>query len=432
MPGTTTNHSALYKIVFAKGIERLFNEDVEFRKVLKLGTEHWSGRSLILKTDYRRAAVGGVIGESAAERSAGAKAYLELTVPEATIYAKHGVTLQAIYASKGDDAAAAASLAEEIKGSRNDLALFTNLMFYGDGTGNLARVNGDPGVDSAPTVTVDPYSATLGKFGTKHLRPGMAVDFWDDNSANDEDYTVKNVAAAVIDAVFSATTFRLATGTYAGITDNDFICNANERGADGAGTYVGCGGLVNLIGDNSVDDTFEGITRSDYGPIMYSLVYPLSAALTETGMDNFLTRLRVNAQGAGQRADLPDVMFTEPATANTLRAIHAAARQFQDTSGDLGMKGELRFHHGSWSPRLVESVYVNPGNMYAINSSDLKVYEKRKAGLVDEDGLQLRKVPDYLEFGGELAWIGALGMKHPTLHGVMTNITVTDMGVVVN
>ncbi len=302
-----------------------------------------------------------------------------------------------IAAGKGNDKAFMSALDSEMSDARVAGLKDGNRQAFGDGTGQLALVNG--AVANSVTVTVDTP-------GVQYFFPGMRVDFY--NS------TTPEVTNALISSI-SETNSTITLSAAVTLTDNDIIVKAGiKTSAPSDGKEMM--GLAGISDNNSLFTTFQGLSRATYDI--------WNGTVVDAGGASFTTDLAQRTSDKVERRSgkTVDVFWSHRNQRRSYLNLTVPKKRFMSDKMDDGFQ-VLEWNGFKWAVShdcQRDSVYMFP-------KSAVEVFSMMPFDLDQSDGKILKHIPRTDTVEAYYKRYENIGSRHPAAVGRLKNLaTLTD------
>ena len=181
------------------------------------------------------------------------------TIPTKTAAAQFSISQQAMDAAKGQEKAWISTQAEAQSDLVEQFALRMSQMFYRDGTGAVARVNGAPGATSF--VVFDDQATNSGRtFGFKYIEEDMDLSASANVTAGDK-VCERNFSGRVSRKTESTLTVTVDPGT-GDLATTDYLFIGTKNATSKNRDFMG---LMGIIDDGNILASLQGIDRTAAG-----------------------------------------------------------------------------------------------------------------------------------------------------------------------
>ena len=307
--------------------------------------------------------------------------------------ARLSITDQAMQVSKGNEASWIQARTMEERGLMREFNQKYSELWYGWGTGAIARVNGAPG---NTTFVVDDDQATGAgyTFGTKYLKKGMVISA----SSTLTGYVADRTFKATIEGV-NNTTLTITVSNCQDLADGDYILWEDSLNRMPTG-------LMGIIDDGTFVATYGGKTRATAGnEWLHGYVYDVNGAITE---NRLITTAHTVEQNIGV---IPTLAVTTYGGLRAVANLFVGDRRFmisETTAGGIGYKGGwsgVSIQLGSMKKLNILTDRKCPkGNMFMPNLEDFVIYQLGEPHWLSMDGESVyRWVPNKRAW--EAAWV---------------------------
>jgi len=226
--------------------EQVFTKNVLQKNVLSNIAKHVGATTKYLSHHYARNIGTAAMGETDTLPTAGYQRYVQGNIPMKYNFHQMSITDVALTASRKSKEFLVDVLESEYQGCKDDMARQITRQWYSIGTGEICKVNGDPG--GGTTVNLD--NPMVGKNPTDYLEINSYLRFG-----------ATATTVGTIDSITDGDTFEL-TAAVGAIADNDAVYNAVSGTQSSKDNEMM--GLKGLIDDNSNITTLQGISRDDH------------------------------------------------------------------------------------------------------------------------------------------------------------------------
>lgn len=266
----------------------------------------------------------------------------------------------------------------------------------GDGSGFLGQISGT----GNNTVTF-----TVTNPDTRWLYPGMIIDAYTAKSSGSE------VADSVTIADVNEETGKITTAAVATMNDGNYIFR-NDASADPRNKDLI--GLLGMVDDGTVLDTYQGITRTTAGNNFNKgrLVSGGAAALTQIMVWGAAQKSWTGLfAGAGDST----VGLNDPLSMTYIAKLLTANERFVDTKEFTTGWKTLRFQIGGKAIEFIEDQKAYPGYIYFLNEKSMEFSFAKGAHFefMDRDNSILHYVPNYDAYEAIMFWYGNLACRLP-------------------
>lgn len=285
-------------------------------------------------------------------------------------------------------------LESEYEGAKNDMQRQLSRQGYGIGTGEIAKVNGDP--LTGTTINID--NPMVGKDATDYIEVGNILRF--------------GATAGTIETVASITdgdTFEIGNAVTA-IADNDAIYIAQSATQSNKDAEIM--GLKGLIDDGTNVTTLEGLSRSTY---IWWKSYVDDSTSQRSLSDSLLHSAWIEANKKGS----PKYILTSFDVISAYGQLLTPDRRY--TSGDMQLKGGFKGVDFNGIPMVAD--YDAPyDEAYFIDPSTLSVEELGPISFLDEDGAILDRSATTPAWNATLRYYANLAISAPNKNAAIRDI----------
>lgn len=381
-----TNISNVLQKVIAPAIQEVLPKETIWYDMLKVnsGVTAMANNTFYLSIRSGRHSGIAAIAEGATLPS-GKPAFSQANVSAKWLFGTFDITDQVIESAKGSPGSLVNYLMEQTKALKTDFGRELNRMFWGDGTGYLAKVaSGD--ATTGTTLTLDPVTAVNTDISaTKYLAAGMKI------YVNGDTDTIASVDSAT--QVTLTTGFTRVAGEYVQHADGDGAVAVEPMGADGL-----------IVSTGSV----QGITVNNWWKA--AQVESTSEALSEAKM--IAAYLKAKEYGDPRFIFMNQSLWKKYGT--LLTSLKKTADLKEVLSG--GWKG-LEFMGGNAS--VVLDYDTPDGKVFFIDPDSLTIAQLTPISFIDRGEGVLRRV-DYAAWQGVLRWYGNLCIKNMAANAKLT------------
>lgn len=302
-----------------------------------------------------------------------------------------------IEAGKGNEYAFMSALDSEMADARRAGLKDGNRQAFGDGSGQLALVNG--AVTASATVTVDTP-------GVQYFFPGMRVDFYNGTALEASNCLISSI---------SETNSTITLSAAVTLTDNDIIAKAGVKASapsDGKEMM----GLAGISDNNSLFTTFQGISRATYEI--------WNGTVVDAGGASFTTDL---AQRCSDKVERRSGMNVEVFVShrNQRRSylnLTVPKKRFMNGNLDDGF-AVLEWNGFKW----MVSHDCQRDSVYMYNKKALEVFSMLPFDLDQSDGKIIKHIPRTDTVEAYYKRYENIGSRHPSAVGRLKNLaTLTD------
>jgi hypothetical protein len=442
---TTTTADKILLDVVEPGLAQAFNDEVMVLDLATRKKKDYKGRKILF--DVKLSPGGGVGARSEAISGVapglpapGAPVHVNGTVYHKRIYGVLELTHDFIETSKGDKAAFAEGLADELTSKLTRMQKHANFMLLGDGRDILCTVATDGGgtfkKESGETlqVTVDT---------TRYLQPNDRVALWTSNSESStvvadggqsDTLGTLDSESVYVSSVDSDTTFTLKRDRLT--TGDCTVANANVvrmfyETEYNSGTLIhnGMAGLRLIADDGTLATSFEGLSRTTYPQWKGGVVAASSLTEGTTLSKNHFLKLahRVHRRGG----DDIDTFIMDPTLMREFLVItDNDIRYAPVTEKDPGYKeGSLHITIGKRQVELLMDWDCPYGVLHGFKRSDLEYWELTPLSLDNNGGAVLKQAKPYTDTGaGDIYYAfmrmkGNIATKKPWNFGCITGLS---------
>jgi len=348
----------------------------------------------------------GARGERGTLPSAGHQRWKQGVITEKYIYATFELTGPVIERAKTRLRAFASARTDEMRSLTKDLLKDMNRMFYGDGTGKLAAATGASGGSSgAYTIPIDSWL---------YVRVNMLIDVWDASNPD-----TANVTAGKITAITPATdgtaTITIDSTSITAVAAGDVVIRNAAAEDDGAGdrTAHEMTGIQQIVDDGTIAATFENISRSAY-PLFKGHV--LDNGGTDRSLSEDLiqrTRDLVERASGGP----PDWCRSNTGQRRKYFDLVKPDKRYSGLSLDGGYQ-RLEYN----GLEITIDIDCPFGMMLFLRKDSIKKYILRRLGILDQDGLTIRKKSGQDVWEGVIGTYMNLGSKMPNHNAILKDL----------
>lgn len=385
-----TNISNVLQKVIAPAIQEVLPKETIWYDMLKVnsGVTAMANNTFYLTVRSGRHSGIAAIAEGATLPS-GKPAFSQANVSAKWLFGTFDITDQVIESAKNSTGSLVNYLMDQTKSLKLDFARELNRMFWGDGTGYLAKVaSGDAG--SGTTLTLDPIlSVNTDIAATKYLAAGMKI------YVNGDTDTIASVDSAT--QVTLTTGFVRAAGEYVQHADGDGAVAQEPMGVDG---LVVTTGTVQSIATNTAW---------------------WSAAQVETASEALSEVKMIAAYLKAKEYGDPKFVFFNQSLWKKYGTLLTSLKKTVDLKEILsgGWKG-LDFMGGNAS--VVLDYDTPDGKTFFIDPDSLTIAQLTPISFIDRGEGVLRRV-DYAAWQGVLRWYGNLLVKNMKANAKLTTKT---------
>jgi len=374
----------------------------------KVKTNHVDGREYKIKVKLGMNRAGGFKAERAAIGSAKGRLFDEMTMAVKLFYVPFDITGPEIYLGKGKDKFIDV-VSDAVEDSTESARQQTDVVGWGNGSGRIAQVNGDPTYDGTNLWT----SFAVDNCSLQHFFMYQDVNFGDDTT----DYEIKK-----IDYVNS--TIYVGGNASSVAVDDAWIY---RDGAYDSGLYTEPLGLSAHISDsNPPSGAYQDMDRTAAG---FDWLIPhvednAGAALTTTILTTFFDDLTMLSGGLH-----PDLIITEPGVRTSFVLLLQSMHQnVEPVVSKTGFAEKLKFVYGGKNMELQVTHLCPNGKLWAVNTDFLSWDEARPLGWDQEFGNnKLIAKSGYDIFEGRLISYYNISNTFPRAHGLLDDIKRNDI-----
>lgn len=395
MPATLATVTAISKEVYQGTIvSQLQEEAVGWKRIQSTSegvTDEVGGKYVTFPVKVRRNAGIGYRNEMEALPAAGQQGFNNVRVGLKYGYGRVRLSGQTFKLVNKNFQAFSSAMDLEMTGLKNDLAKDTSRIWYGDGTGTVAKV-------PASTATVN----TCVVSSAQYLQLGMQVDIGTAAQllaatapATNRQITAISGTTVTFDGAavsLSATSLIVRTGNYL-------------REPNGLGSIVtNSGALFNI--DPATEPSWAAIVDANGGTNR-----ALSEGLMITDTDN----TRVNG---GKTSLILMSLGVRRAYFNLL----TQQRRYTNTTEFAGGLKGLAFNNGTEIP-CIEDVDMTPNTMYGLEEDVFKIYQEADWDWMDQEGQVWKWVVGFDAYEAVLEKYFEVGINRRNANFKLTDIT---------
>jgi len=226
--------------------EQIFRKNVLYQNIEKNIAKSVGSTTKYLSVHYGRNTGSAAMGETDSLPTAGFQQYLQGSVGMKYNFHQLSITDVALTASRRSKEFLVDVLESEYQGAKDDMKRQISRQFWGIGTGEICKVNGDPGAGT--TLNLD--TPMCGKNPTDYLEVNNVIRTGSTAST-----------IATISGITDGDTVTLSAAV-AAIADNDAVYIAQSATQSNKDQEIM--GLKGLIDDGTNVDTLEGFARTTY------------------------------------------------------------------------------------------------------------------------------------------------------------------------
>ena len=303
-----------------------------------------------------------------------------------------------IEAGKGNEYAFMTALDSEMSDARRASLKDGNRQAFGDGTGQLALVNG--AVVASATVTVD-------NPGVQYFFPGMRVDIITAGGAVE-------ASNAYVSSI-SETNGTITLSAAVNVSDNSIICKAGVKtNAPSDGKEMM--GLAGISDDGTISATFQGINRNTYDIWKGTIV--------DAGGASFTTDLAQRCSDKVERrsGSVVDVFVSHRNQRRSYLNLTVPKKRFMSDKIDDGFQ-VLEWNGFKW----MVSHDCQRDSIYMYSKKALEVFSMLPFDLDQSDGRIIKHIPRTDTVEAYYKRYENIGSRHPAAVGRLKNLaTLTD------
>lgn len=402
---TLTTIDKILKDFYLPALQDQFNKSKVLLYKIKRGPKYAvSGKQVVIPLVTQRHFGHGPRAEDTDLPTAGNVGYDRSTLTVKNLYGRLRITGPAIEAAKNDRGAFVRSLDAEIRGTEEGFGRMVNRMLNNEGSGLLA-------ICGATTA-----STTINVKHTRYCEVGQVVDILTIASGS------AIATARTITAVDAANNTITISGSAISTTDKaDGVYLTGARNQD----MMGILGIVNDRNPANVLDTAAGTGV----PVLQGLDVSTATFWKSTRLHNsgtlrplsidLLQDLLTNIDLASGQADGIDMLFSRHGQWNKYGLLLIPDRRYGGSQMELdgGFK-YLTFDGIPW--------YFDrdcwPNRVFALNTSDLVIYEMAPIRWADREGHVIKPVANRDAWEAWLYWYAELGVGRRFVHGVLEDL----------
>lgn len=415
MPGATlTTIDKALKEDYLPPIRDQFNtKKVLLAKIQRGRKQDVVGKTFVLPIVTARPQGTAPRGESQALPTAGSVTYDTMATAMRYNYSVVRVTGQAIEAAKSDKGSFIRSLDGEIKGAAESMLRSINRQLNMEGSGILAIC----GTTSSSTTVV--------VYDARYLEVGMTIDVLTIASG------AVNVSARTISSVNKTANTFVISGAAISTTDKTHGIYY-DGGADGECRNIDMMGILGLIEDSNPSAILD-TTGNDTGRAVLQTLdvatdtFWVSTVLSNSGTNRPFTQelmddLFAQMEEDGGRADEVDMLYSHIAQWKRYGRLLRNDRRYGANAADTKQDGGFRYLEYDGVPWYYDRD-APKNRVYAVDSSDLAIYQMSELKWQSREGSILKWVDSYDAYTAFLSWYAELGIGRRFKHGVLTDLT---------
>lgn len=403
---SVTNLAGAAMRVYDKEVhEQVFTKNVLFMNILKnvahstgaastVGSSTTAGGGKMISVHYGRNTGSAAGSETLTLPTAGQQAYIQANIPMKFNFHQISLSDVVLQASKKSKEFLVNVLESEYNGAKNDMQRQLSRQGYGIGTGEIAKVDGDPGAGT----TVDLDNPMVGKDPTDYIEIGNTLRF--------------GATATTIGTVASITdgdTFELSAAV-AAIADNDAMYIAQSTSQSNKDNELM--GLKGLIDDSTNVTTLQGLSRSTY---IWWKSYVNDSTTQRALTDALLHDVWINAQKKGNTK----YVLTSWDVVSAYGQLLTPDRRY--ANADMQLNGGFKGVDFNGVPMVAD--YDCPyDEAFFIDPSTLSVEDLAPISFLNEDGNILDRSATTPAWNATLRYYSNLCIKAPNKNAALRDI----------
>jgi hypothetical protein len=385
-------------------IRKQINGSTVLLSRLEKNEEDIGGKNAVVALHVGRNSGIGATGDGGALPTAGRQQYDNALYKVKYNYGRMQLTGPTIAAARKDKYAFVRATDSELKGTVEDMKDDVNRQLFGDGTGTLALVNGDPGTAST-TLTVD-------NPGTMYFSKGMIIDIVDPASTTAGD--ARGTATGLtVSAKASATTLTMSAILGDAVADNDVVC----RKGNYLNEMMGIKGIISDSDPRSAVSALDvgGINRATAGNEFWKAnVVGNSGTARKLTLDLMQYAWDMGEEEGGEVT----LILTSRTQRRKYLALVKADGRFVNT---MKLDGGFDALEYNGKPLVVEK-YCPPDLMYFMDESTMAFYRMSDFEWMQSDGAILSRISGYDAYEAVLYIYATLGCGAPNKNTVLKDL----------
>jgi hypothetical protein len=413
-----TNLTEMLKTVYGEGITNQFNDEVTlYNRIPKSGRKP-AGKGYVFGIRYARTQSVGARAESTPLPDPFTGKKDQGTILPKYNYGAIRLTGPAVDMAKGNMAAFADGLADEMDDIYNSILVDLNRQMQGDGFGLIATTSA-----AATPATNATWAATCDNdTGVLYVMEGMLVDFFQ-STAIDESCVAQRVLS--VDSSNKVITFETSGDTYqtnhplvaarsytngtGSVASGSLIIKMGMRAATHAttNTQYEIIGLDGIFDDSTLLTTFEDINASTNQRWRANIISN-SSVKRELSVDMMLAACDLTRQKSGVN---PDLMIMGLGQRRKYANLLLPDVRFQPSRLEGGYE-YLAFAAGNGAVELMVEPLAQKNKIYVQKKGNVQKYELTPLGWGNLDGDQMHQRAGYDEWDLFLRIYTQIGTEH--------------------
>lgn len=238
------------KPFFEGPIVSQFNDECPLYKAAAMGTEKFTGTTVIRPLKVRRNPGIGATSEGGNLPAIGRQTTIQATISAKYNYLRAGLTAQIIAASANDRGAFVRQMSYEMEAGKDDLVTDVNRQAFFTGLGTVARVN----ATAVATNSIVIKGRTDGEAGNKYVDVDWVIDIYDSTGA-----TLK-AQGVTVSSISGTTTATIVLNANVTVAANDIVVRSGALNNEIQGlSAILDAGTSSIFGvDRSIYTIFQG------------------------------------------------------------------------------------------------------------------------------------------------------------------------------